>query len=222
MPARLASAVIALLSFIGAFPAHAFTLESLVWDLAKGNFTDVDARAWYAPYVATMVKRNIVSGDTDARGAPRGTFRPGDFVTIAEALKIALRAAGVDETECTASPRNFSAASHWARNFVACGEGLRVRILQPGTLLDRAITRAETLALLDDVFADDVAPAPMPFHDALRHPYAADIAHNARLAIISGDTNAQGRALGTFRPDDPLRRSEIVKIVARKLELVEQ
>lgn len=195
-------------------------LESIVEELKTGTFTDVDPKAWYAPYIATMARRNIVSGDTDEWGIPKGTFRPSDFVTLAEALKIIFRAAGVRELDCISPPRNLYAAVHWSRHFVACAEGLGVRVLTPESFLDRAVSRAEMLALLDDVFADDVPVVAPPFRDVVTHRYGADIAHNARLKIVSGDTDNRGNSTGTFRPDDPLRRAEIAKIIARKLELL--
>lgn len=194
------------------------TLDSLAKEIGKGSFVDVDARAWYAPYVITMARKNIVSGDADPNGMPRGTFRPGDNVTVAEALKVVFRAAGVHEEACTAAPANWFAGSHWSENFVACAEGLGVRIIKTDTLLDRSITRAELLALIDDVFAETVPSILPPFRDTVGHAYASDVAFNAKLKIVSGDTDALGRAVGTFRPDDALQRAEIVKIIARKLE----
>lgn len=188
--------------------------ESLI-----ASFRDVDQASWYAPYVATMVRRGVVSGDTDEQGNPRGTFRPQDYVTIAEGLKIVFRAAGIREEQCTGMPLNLQAAVHWARGFVLCAEGLAVRIVTPQTSLSRAMTRAEAVLLIDDVFGDTVPrDLPSPFRDTSGHRYAADIHYNALLRIISGDTDASGQPTGTFRPDEPLRRSEMVKVIARKLE----
>lgn len=48
----------------------------------SAEFHDVDAGAWYAPYVATARARGIVGGYED------GSFRPNNPVTRAEALKI--------------------------------------------------------------------------------------------------------------------------------------
>lgn len=51
-------------------------------DAAATGFHDVEAGAWYAPYVASAKSRGIVGGYED------GSFRPNNPVTRAEALKI--------------------------------------------------------------------------------------------------------------------------------------
>ena len=193
--------------------------DRLQTEALVASFRDVDDGAWYAPYVAAMVRRGVVSGDADKQGNPLGTFRPQDYVTIAEGLKIVFRSAGIKEEQCTGTPHNQQAADHWSRSFVLCAEGIVVRLMTPQTSLNRSMTRGEAVALIDDVFGD---PAPadftLPFRDAAGHRYAADIAYNAVLKIITGDTDSSGQVTGYFRPNDPLKRSEIVKIIARKLE----
>lgn len=201
----------------GASPALDLFLRQLSVRSA-GSFRDVDATSWYAPYVAAMVRRSIVSGDTDASGVPTGTFRPSHFVTIAESLKIVLRAAQVHEQQCTGVPVNLLARTHWARQFVACAEGLHVRLLTPTVSLDNAITRAELLGLIDDVFGDLPTQTLATFRDVVDHPYGDDISYNAAIGIVSGDTDAKGRPTGFFRPDDPIRRSEIAKILTLKMQ----
>lgn len=47
------------------------------------NFSDIDQNAWYAPYVNHSVVKGTIEGYAD------GTFRPGDCVNRAEAIKIA-------------------------------------------------------------------------------------------------------------------------------------
>ncbi len=184
-----------------------------------GAFRDVDQNAWYAPYVTKMVQRSIVSGDMDQSGKPKGTFRPGDYVTVAEALKIVFRAARINELQCDGIPRNTMGQTHWSRPFVICGEGLGVRLLATDIFLDRAISRSEVVGLIDDVFGDVVPPSDFsPFKDISTNPYRADIAYNAELGIITGDTTKLGQLTGFFRPNDSIRRSEIVKVVAIKIE----
>ena len=52
-------------------------LDLLADELKKRSpiamFRDIDTKAWYAPFVSTMVRRGIVSGDLDADGKPKGT-----------------------------------------------------------------------------------------------------------------------------------------------------
>jgi len=72
----------------------------------KGCFrADVPADAWFAPYVCDAVFRGYV------KGYPDGTFRPGNPVTRAEALKLSLAVFGISvqgaaSTQYTDVPSN--------------------------------------------------------------------------------------------------------------------
>lgn len=50
----------------------------------KTNYPDVDANAWYAPYVGYCTKEGILSGDA------KGNFNPNDYITEKSFLKIIL------------------------------------------------------------------------------------------------------------------------------------
>lgn len=63
-----------------------------VFELGEGDpqdlgFTDVDKNAWYAPYIASLVKRGIVNG-TD-----KNRFGVGEFITREQIASILKRAA---------------------------------------------------------------------------------------------------------------------------------
>ena len=50
----------------------------------KFDFSDVpeNSDVWYMPYVKTLAKAEVING------YPDGTFRPGDFIIMAEMLKM--------------------------------------------------------------------------------------------------------------------------------------
>ena len=58
-------------------------------------FPDVNAEAWFFPYVMGGYEAGIIDGYQD------GTFKPGDTVNMAETLKILLESAGVQMTTPT-------------------------------------------------------------------------------------------------------------------------
>ena len=73
-------------------------LEATDIDIDSANnegftFTDVDKKAWYAPYVLYAKTHDIVQGYAD------GTFRPDQVVNFAEALKIAYLALDIQANE---------------------------------------------------------------------------------------------------------------------------
>ncbi len=57
------------------------------------SFSDVESSAWYSPYIEKAKELGIVEGYKD------GTFKPGQSITRAEALKIVLEAAGIAISE---------------------------------------------------------------------------------------------------------------------------
>ncbi len=133
---------------------------------------------------------------------------------------MAMRAADVDETECSGTPMHPQAASHWSRDYVSCAESMGVRLFVNLNMvnLDRPALRAEVLTIIHDSFDDDVLPIYSTFNDTSGHIYEGDIARAQLYGIISGDTNDSGVEVGTFRPDDPINRAETSKIIYQRMK----
>lgn len=183
-------------------------------------FTDVNDRDWFQPYVTSLAEWNIVSGYKDAAGKSTGLFKPAASVTIAEALKMAMKAAKVDETTCTATPAHKTAVGHWAQMYVACGEKMGLRILKTETIdLNRLASRAEVVGIVFDTFGDKAPAMFSEFTDTAKSPYESDIAYANLLGIVSGDRKADGTARGTFRPGAAINRAEVTKVVYERLKI---
>lgn len=190
-------------------------------DITGPVFRDVEDNDWYNPFVASLAEWGIISGYKDSSGRPTGEYRPGNQVTIAEVLKMAMESAQVDESLCTKTPLHPQAFEHWAKSYVACAEEMNVRILDPllPADLNRPAKRAEVLTIIHDTFGDEVLPLYSSFTDTQGHRFEADIAYANLYGIVSGDTSAQGVETGTFRPNDPINRAETAKILYEKLKL---
>jgi len=182
------------------------------------RFTDVPDGAWFTSFVKGVVERNIASGYRNVSGKHSGRFGPGDPVTIAQTLKMALRAGGVYESQCTNTPRLSQARGHWAERFVACAEHLEMRILRLSPDLDRGARRGEVLSILNDAFGDKVPRMQSNFTDVSGHPYESDIAYSASLGIVSGDSDANGNPTGAYRPNDGVNRAEASKMILLKIQ----
>ena len=202
---------------------HAADLSDLMNtldDLSGPSYKDVGEGEWFTPYVASVSAWGIVSGYRDANGNLTGEFGPGNNVTVAEVLKMAMKAAKIDETKCgLVPPLHSQAIGHWAVAFVSCAEQSQVRILDDVSIdLNRPARRAEVLAVMHDVFGDTVPPLFSNFRDTMNHPLEADIAYDYTRGIVSGDKNAQGIETGTFRPNAPINRAETAKIIYQRLK----
>jgi hypothetical protein len=85
-----------------------------------------------------------------------------------------------------------------------------------------AATRGEVIQTILEVLKLPIAKQSAQFSDVPRsHPYANVIATAAFFGFITGDTDSEGNELNTFRPDDPINRAEVAKIIALVKEAME-
>lgn len=190
-------------------------------ELTGSVFTDVKDSDWFQPYVTSLAEWHVVSGFRDKSGKLTGEFKPGNSVTIAEVLKMTMVAANIDTSICgTDTPIHAEAVGHWAQMYVRCGEKKSLRILSEKTIdLNRKATRAEVVGIVLDVFGDETPALLSTFKDTKASPYEQDIAYATMLGIVSGDKDAEGNLKGTFRPNMPILRAEVAKIVYERLKI---
>ncbi|MBI3336207.1 S-layer homology domain-containing protein [Candidatus Peregrinibacteria bacterium] len=185
------------------------------------SFDDVKEGDWFHTFVQSVAEWGIVSGYKNEKGIFTGNYGPGDPLSIGAILKMALKAAKVDETKCSGSPANPKAKAHWAKAYVLCGEQMDVRILRDFPDPDRPAKRGEVVGLLFDAFGESVPRGVANFTDTANHPYEADISEATKLGIVSGDMK-DGVPTGTFRPNDGVNRAEAAKLIFGKLATLAQ
>lgn len=158
-------------------------------------FEDVADTAWYYHYVMELSEQKVVNG----RGV--GVFAPAESVTVAEALKLVLLAAGNEAQEPT--------AEHWAGGYAALARELGC--LPDGILdhLDQPITRRSVARLATKAMGFGQSFNDTPFTD-VDDGYATAMSD---LGIMAGSKNADGEPV--FYPNDPLTRAEAAAIVWR-------
>lgn len=179
-------------------------------------FKDTDDNEWYTTFVAPMKDRGIISGFKDADGNDIGEYRPGNNVTVAETLKIALGSAGEETSEGT--PKLSRALNHWAKAYVKRAEELSLDVVNDGELdLNRNATRAEVVRImLEAAGVDPAAVSSTDFSDLpTSHEHAKFVQLAKDLGIVSGDDGTTN-----FRPDEPINRAEVAKIANQILEVL--
>jgi hypothetical protein len=181
-------------------------------------FNDVTENDWFYPYVSSVAEWGIITGYKTPTGQLTGQFKPGNSVTIAETLKMALKGAKIDESQCKRPVLNPSAKGHWAEAYVSCAEEMGIRLFQFNPDLDRPALRGEVVSIINDAWGDKVPPLYANFKDTASHRFEADIAFAAARGIVSGDKDANGIATGYFRPDDKIVRAEVTKIIYERLK----
>ncbi|MBU0668164.1 S-layer homology domain-containing protein, partial [Patescibacteria group bacterium] len=200
-------------------------LTSLDEEMASGDlegkfkagitpFCDFDDSAWFSEDVDYLKRAGIVAGDTG-----KCTFRPGDSVSRAEILKMAIEAAGDSGLlEQEEDPAFQDSREHWAKKYIAFAlKRNHVSGFEDGFHPNQAVTRAEAVKIIFNVMGikptkDDLAAA---FPDMEGHWGAAIVAYAKDLGIVGGDPD------GNFRPDAPVNRAEASKIIRATIEYVQ-
>ena len=193
--------------------ANAMGVQAII-DGKTVVFIDVAQSAWYATYVRDAAEAGIVNGYKDSRGMLTGKFGPGNDITIGEALKIAVEGAGYDEDLFASKIQ--SGFQHWASPYVSVAKGEGFLVINARTRLDKAATRAEVSAIFTSAFGVNLEglSSDTRYTDVESSTeFAASIEALSRDTVVSGDTDIEGRATGTFRPTQNINRAEVAKIV---------
>ena len=117
-------------------------------DVTENPFPDVPKDAWYAPYV-TKAKEEAIVG-----GFPDGTFKPGDLITRAAALKMLVVASGLDYFMSQSDFPDVR-SSDWFANYVGFAQennvvgGYGDGTFRPGNSITRAEAVKMSLKLLE-------------------------------------------------------------------------
>ncbi|MDO3410003.1 S-layer homology domain-containing protein [Saccharibacillus sp. CPCC 101409] len=161
--------------------------------------------AWTAPEAGSHIHYIF--------GYPDGTFRPARSISRAEMAAIMTRIMIGNEIPAAESLRYADVpASHWAAGYADRAASLGVMNGLPGGAFqpDRAITRGELAAIL--VRFRNLEPAASGgFSDTAGHWAEGDIGAAARAGLLKGYPD------GTYRPNAPISRAELVTAVNRML-----
>jgi plastocyanin len=205
---RALSAILALLPL----SAQAFGVQVII-DGQTVTFADVPQSAWFATYVRESAQLGIVTGYRDDKGKLTGRFGPSNNITIAEALKIAVEGAGYDEEAYSSTVS--SGVDHWSSAYVSVAKSDGFEVIDERTHLDRPATRAQVAALFTSAFdVDTETPIGNNYDDVSANTeFGYSIEALTRDEVVSGDTDIEGQATGTYRPNEYINRAEVAKMV---------
>ncbi|PIR53184.1 hypothetical protein COU76_02405 [Candidatus Peregrinibacteria bacterium CG10_big_fil_rev_8_21_14_0_10_49_10] len=210
---RLHSLVASIIFFLLPLSALAFGLQVII----EGKsivFADVSQSAWFSGYVRSAAEAGIVTGYKDTQGNLKGTFGPSNSITVAESLKIAVEGAGYNNEQYGAVVN--SGVNHWSSSYVSVANAEHFQVFDGRYRLDVPATRAQVAALFTSAFGVNTSNVSIDksYDDVtVNSKYATSIMALTRDGVVSGDTNTSGTITGSFRPDDPINRAEVAKMV---------
>lgn len=180
---RFICVLLALLLCVLAVPASAL------------QYSDVEENNWFYPYVSDLSEKGIISG------YPDGTFKPGNEVTLGEALKLILLAANCGEQ----APQN----NHWAGGYLQYA--LSKKFLTGKTVadLDKSVDRLTIVRTAAKALDAQESKAETPFTDV----DDALLTALYEKGIITGSIDLGGNRV--FEPQSGIVRSELSAIIYR-------
>jgi len=198
--------------------------EQILFATVEGEpivYADVSTTAWYAPYVSMVIEEGIAEGYKDEQGKVLGKFVPAQDVTYAEALKMALEAAGQAENLPTLAPENRTARGTWAAPYVRRAEDLKLSVFLQNPDANAPIPRGAFVQVMMEAFKATIGRTAPAYSDVPKdHPYANAIAAATFFGIVEGDRGPDGTLLNLFRPNDLLDRASAAKIIALMREVL--
>ncbi|MDO5725327.1 MAG: S-layer homology domain-containing protein [Tissierellia bacterium] len=171
---------------------------------ARANVQYIDMKGhWSNNYVQVVTDSNIMNGYTD------GTFKPNNNITRAEFYRIINQLAELKKTY-TVTFQDVK-KSDWFYNEVA--KGIKAGYILPTTgnlNPNRDITRQEAMYIIG--FMYELAPIPEEIEvfgdkDLLKEETKGYVGALCHYGIVNGYPD------GNFKPNDPITRGEISKII---------
>jgi len=111
---------------------------------AENKFTDIKTSDWFAKYVNTAAKKGIIKGYND------GSFKPGNTITLAEFLKIAVETAKFKTSTVSKNPYPDVIKNTWfAKYFQFAKQQKLLRVKKGGLVIpNNAIDRGEAANII--------------------------------------------------------------------------
>ena len=168
-----------------------------VWEknVYTESFDDVSEEKWFYDYIMELSEGGVIGGRGD------GTYDPDAPITVGEALKLILLAAGQDE-------QSAEDGGHWASGYALLARG---NSYLPDALLDdldQPIPRLSVARLAAKAIGFGQSFSDSPFAD-VDDGYVTAL---AEAGVFTG-TTAHGESV--FYPNESLTRAEIAAIVWR-------
>lgn len=171
------------------------------------RFGDVPTSAWFACHVQHVVGSRIFDGYRDMNGELLGLYGPSDSITMGQLAKIALRLAKANVPPAISG-------EDWYAPFVREAKTFRLTSFKANVDAAKPATRGVVITTLLEVLHIPTELDNLPYADVpLDSPDAPAISTATRLGIVSGDDGSH-----TFRPDAPINRAEVAKMIVLALE----
>lgn len=193
---RLLAFVIALIMVVSFMASPIFA--------ATQRFKDVPTSRWYYDYVENLAKREIVGGFGTS-----GEFRPENKVERQHVAKMVAKAADLPYKGKQANFPDVAADNAMSPFIAALQEKGIIKGYEDGTFRPtRTVTRAEVSVMIAKAFGLELYGSASSMRDLKGHW------GEGLVKILISNGIVKGYADGTFRPNNPVTRAELSKMLS--------
>lgn len=193
---RLLAFVIALIMVVSFMASPVFA--------AAQRFKDVPTSRWYYDYVENLAKREIVGGFGTS-----GEFRPENKVERQHVAKMVAKAADLPYKGKRANFPDVAADNAMSPYIAALQEKGIIKGYEDGTFRPtRTVTRAEVSVMIAKAFGLELYGSASSMRDLKGHW------GEGLVKILISNGIVKGYADGTFRPNNPVTRAELSKMLS--------
>ncbi len=175
------------------------------------SFTDVQSNSWYRCFVGSVVGLKIFEGYKEPDGTPKNLFGPSDSITLGQLAKVAT----ILRNKKDLDPK--PTGDEWYKPYIGAVQAYDALVFTGGTVDPlRLATRGEVILAILEALEIPSDYGDSPFADVpVTNMFWPPITAAAKLGIISGDDGSN-----KFRPNDPVNRAEVAKMLALALKHV--
>ncbi|MGI6537817.1 MAG: S-layer homology domain-containing protein [Caldicoprobacterales bacterium] len=176
-------------------------------EIKDSIFKDIPLNHWAYKQIESLVNRKIINGYRD------GSFRPGDYITRAQAAVMIVNAIGLDYKGKVPSFSDVP-SDHWAAQYIAVAEeagiinGYRDGTFKPGD----NITRAQIAVMVSKAFDLTNTGPEKNFNDVPKSHWARKY-----VETLAGNGVISGYRDNTFRPGELTTRAHFSVILTNAL-----
>ncbi len=174
------------------------------------RFSDIPTNAWFACPVHDVINIGAFDGYRNIQGEPLGIYGPTDSITWGQLAKVVLRLAKVEVPVA-------SEKEDWYVPYMRTAKTLHYSAFKGSITASAAVTRGAVVVTILEALDIPIKNGELPYSDVpTDSPYADAIATATTLGIVSGDEGKK-----TFRPDAPINRAEVAKMIMKTWELTQ-
>lgn len=166
-------------------------------------FKDVYTDDWFGNYVKNAAGLKIFEGYKEVDGTPKGIFGPSDSITLGQLAKVGTILRNKKDLE----PK--PTGDEWFKPYVGAVQAYDAAVFVSNPDPLKAATRGEVIHTILEALGIPMESGNLPYGDVPKdHPYASAIATATKLGFIAGDDGTND-----FRPNDPINRAEVAKML---------